>query len=310
MGAVKRWALVIFGTGATVIVPFASTARMPSALAARLPAVNCAALALQLAPGIHPPSPNFPFRPPADAPRTPFTVVVPLAPGLTPLQHPAGSPFAEIQGTPYVQTASAEFHATSSSDTVAAWYTQNMPSCGWRPNGSRDGNAGAFPHGISFARGTNQAVIVEVGFADQPDGSTDVAIAVQAVRYPSPLAVARIHGPFVRVRIALSRIGSNGGVGSTRTVRTIVTNRREIALLVKAIDDIKAAFTVPPVCPGGLRTSGPAWLTFVRADGTQIHAFEAGAGVCGGGLAVNGFRWLLDPGPVWALILRLTTKRG
>ena len=33
----------------------------------------------------------------------------PLYPGLTLLQHPGGSPFAEFQESPYLQTASAEF---------------------------------------------------------------------------------------------------------------------------------------------------------------------------------------------------------
>jgi hypothetical protein len=93
-------------------------------------------------------------------------------------------------------------------------------------------------------------------------------------------------------------------------VHTVVTNRRMIARLVGAIDGISAAYAVPTACFGVLLTTGLAWLTFVRADGSQVHSFEAGPGVCGGGLAVNGFRWLLDPGPVWSLILRLTMGRG
>jgi hypothetical protein len=194
---------------------------------------------------------------------------------------------------------------------VQAWYERTMNGCGWRADGSWNGNAGAFPHGISFARGPTGALStgIDIGFADEPDGSTDVAIAAEAVRYPAPSAAARIHGLFVQLRIALSRSGRSGA-GSARRVHAVVTNRGVIARLVGAIDGISAAYTVPTSCFGGLRTTGPAWLTFARADGSQVHAFEAGPGVCGGGLAVNGFRWLLDPGTVWSLILRLTMGRG
>lgn len=309
MGIVRRWAPVILVTAAAAAVPVAPAARVLATTAVG-PAVNCAALELQLAPGLHPRSPNYSLRPAPDAPRTPFTIALPVYPGLTPLQHPAGSPFAEIQATPYLQTASAEFHTTASSDTVQAWYRQTMRSCGWRDNGSWDGNAGPFPHGISFGRGPNEAVSADIGFADEQDGATDVAIAVEAVRYPAPPAAARIHGPFVLLRIALSRNVPASPVRSARTVHAIVTKRLVIARLVRAIDGISAAYTVPTVCVGGLRTTGPAWLTFVRADGSQVHAFEAGPGVCGGGLAVNGFRWLLDPGTVWSLIPPLLTGRS
>jgi len=306
VGTLRWFGLVILVAAGTLSVrsfPVARASAAPSA-------VNCAALELHLAPGLHPPSPNYSFRPPSDAPRTPFTIALPLYPSLTPLKHLAGSPFAEIQGTPYLQTASAEFHSTASSDTVQAWYERTMNGCRWRPNGSWNGNAGAFPHGISFARGPNGVLSAYIGFADEPDGSTDVAIAVEAVRYPAPPAAARIHGPFVQLRITLSRTGPASAVHSAQTVHAIVTKRQVIARLVGAIDGIGAAYTVPATCFGGLHTTGPAWLTFVRTDGSQVHAFEAGPGVCGGGLAVNGFRWLLDPGTVWSLILKLTTGRS
>jgi hypothetical protein len=294
--------LMAAGTLSVRAFPVAQVMAAPSA-------VNCAGLELHVAPGLHPPSPNYPFRPAPDAPRTPFTVATPLYPGLIPLQHLAGSPFAEIQDSPYLQTASAELHSTASSDTVQAWYERTMNSCGWRADGSWNGNAGAFPYGISFTRGPTGALNtgIDVGFADESDGSTDVALAVEAVRYPAPPAAARIHGSFVQLRIALSRSGQ-GSPGPARTVHAVVTNRRVIARLVGVIDGISAAYTVPTTCFGGLRTTGPAWLTFVRADESQVHAFEAGPGVCGG-LAVNGFRWLLDPGTVWSLILPLTTGR-
>jgi hypothetical protein len=267
-------------------------------------AASCAALELHVAPGLHPPSKPVPFTTPApDSPRSPFTVSLPLYPGLTLLPQPIGSPFPEVVQTHYLQTASAQFHTTASSHTVQAWYRQMMPACGWRPNGSWYGNAGTFPHGITYARGPVQSLSAYIGFADQADGSTDVAIAVEAVRYPAPPAAARIHGPFVRLNIALGRYDP------ARTIHAIVADHQVIARFVKSIDSIKAAFSVPTVCFGGLATTGPAWMTFVRADGSTVHAYETGPGACGG-LAVNGFRWLLDPGKVWSLILRVTAGRG
>jgi hypothetical protein len=39
-----------------------------------------------------------------------------------------------------------------------------------------------------------------------------------------------------------------------------------------------------------------------------IHAYESGRGVCNG-LAVNGHRGLVDPGPVWNLIVRIVRQQ-
>ncbi len=62
------------------------------------------------------------------------------------------------------------------------------------------------------------------------------------------------------------------------------------------------------MCSGGLSLAGPAWIPFLHPNGTSDHAFEVGPGVCGGGLAVNGVRWLVDGGRLWNLITRLVTE--
>jgi hypothetical protein len=274
----------------------------PATVTAASPAVNCAALALHLAPGLHPPDPHDRSAPPPDAPRTPFTIALPLYPGMAPLQHSAGSPFAEVESSPYLQTASAEFHAAVSIDIVQGWYARAMRACGWQSNGGWSGNAGAFPVGSSFARSHNSDTLADFGFNVKADGSTDVAVAVETVRYPVPPPRARIHGPFVQLRIADGQSGVRGlAQAPLDVVHSLVTNRQTIARIVAAIDAITAAFTVSTACFGRGDPPGPIWLTFIRANGTKVHAFEFGPGPCGG-LAVNGFRWLLDPGTVWRLI--------
>jgi hypothetical protein len=112
----------------------------------------------------------------------------------------------------------------------------------------------------------------------------------------------------VQLRIANGESGVPWLAQTPRNVvHTLITNRQTIARVVAAIDAITSAFAVRSVCFGQQRgpgSVGPIWITFVRRNGTKVHAFEFGPGQCGG-LAVNGFRWLLDPDTVWPLITPL-----
>lgn len=117
-----------------------------------------------------------------------------------------------------------------------------------------------------------------------------------------------LRGPFSEVRIALKR-GSLIHVRETvHVINTTVLNEHAIQKLVSAINSIKDRRTVSGVCfgrPAGGRLFGPAWLTFVRADGSTVHAVDTGPGACGGGLTVNGVRGLVDTGSVWNQIITL-----
>jgi len=66
---------------------------------------------------------------------------------------------------------------------------------------------------------------------------------------------------------------------------------------------------VSGICSGGLSLASPAWLSFVRPNGSVAHAYESGSGVCGGGLAVNGVGWMIDDGRVWNLIGRVVSQQ-
>lgn len=57
-----------------------------------------------------------------------------------------------------------------------------------------------------------------------------------------------------------------------------------------------------------MRTIGPAWLSFVRPNGSIVHVYEIGPGACGGP-TVNGVRRITDEGTVWNLILAVTEER-
>jgi hypothetical protein len=303
-----KWVGLVAPLAAALVAPAEALPRVAA------PAVNCAALVLHLAPGVHPPESRIPIGIAPDAPRTPFTIAVPLYPGMTPLQQSAGSPFFELAQSPYLQTASAELHTMSSSDMAQHWYQHAMRSCGWNANGGWDGNAGPFPDGISFVQPHDRNTFVDIGFNVLDDGSTDVAIAAETVRYPAPPPRARIHGPFTQLRLALQVYGSQGSTTQVKTVHAAITDRQTISKVVRAIDGITAAYRARTVCfgggGGGLGTNlGPVWLTFIRPNGSKVHAFEDGPGECGG-LAVNGFRWLLDPDAVWSLVLPLAQGRG
>lgn len=136
-------------------------------------------------------------------------------------------------------------------------------------------------------------------------GSHSLPVAPDAPRPPR----SYLRGPFSEVRIALKRSSLIHVRETVHVINTTVLNKHAIQKLVSAINSIKDRRTVSGVCvgrPAGGRLFGPAWLTFVRADGSTVRAVDNGPGACGGGLTVNGVRGLVDTGSVWNQIISLT----
>ncbi|HEX6510545.1 MAG TPA: hypothetical protein VF221_23195 [Chloroflexota bacterium] len=239
-----------------------------------------------------------------DIPRGVFTAAVPLYPGAQPLSHFVASAVPEYPASPYLQTGVAEFPTANGSQTVTPWYRSAFKSCGWRVNGTMTSSADVLNTGIRFVSTGNPNLTVEMTFGDTPTGGTYIAYAAEEITYPVRPARSYLRGPFRNMRISLRQAVMQRGQPVSHVSHANLHDGPTIARLVGAINAIKEFHTVSGLCLGGLGLTGPAWLSFVRPDGSVVHAFETGPGVCGG-LAVNGARWLIDGGQVFNLIQRL-----
>ena len=217
------------------------------------------------------------------------------------------SPLFGYPADPYLQTGVAEYQASGSVHMVIAWYRRAFGDCGWRIQGSMRTNESLLTQGLSFQPGGNPYLTVQVSFGSTPEGGTYIGYATEAITYPPRPEASYLRGPFSQVRIALNRGIIRPGHPVERIIHTVVLDRPTIARLVHAINAIRGYRTVMPMCLGGLSLTGPAWLTFVRPSGSVVHAYESGPGECEG-LAVNGVRWLLDPGRVWNLITSVVPR--
>ena len=289
------------------------TSSRPLTSASAAPGVQCGGVTLTVKPGLNPPPSSGPGQVAPDSPRGTFSVSLPLYPGLRPLKRFVGTPYGAILTDAYLQTAGAEYRSGGDVGTVSAWYRAVMPACGWRP-APWGGYAPPLTSSHSYTSTRDSSLSVLLSFGATSSGGSYIAYGVEWVILPARPASSYLHGPFRQVRIAVNR-GAFEGVHRSRLVwhtsRATITDGAAIGRLVTAINGITKRRTVLLRCPGPLRLTGPAWLSFVRSDGSVAHAFEDGtAGGCGGGLAVNGVRWLADPGNVWNQILKLSRGRG
>jgi hypothetical protein len=243
-----------------------------------------------------------------DIPRGLFRVAVPLYPGAQPLSHFVASPVPEYPASPYLQTGVAEYRTAADVQTVTAWYSSAFSRCGWRAEGTMTTNASILSSGMTFVSTGNHDLTVEMTFGDTSSGGTYIAYAAEEITYPPRPAASYLHGPFHQVRIALRQGTLQNGQPVWHVVRVKLVDQPTIGQLVDDINAIKEHYTASVNCFGGLSRTGPAWLSFVRPNGSVVHAFESGPGVCGG-LAVNGVRWLIDPGRVWNLIIRIVRQQ-
>jgi hypothetical protein len=267
--------------------------------------VNCGATVLTVHPGLHPALANFPFSAPANAPRSRHTVALPEYPGATPLQTFVASPFPEVVSDQYLQTASAVYTSTSSVHTVQVWLGTALIGCGWKRNGSWSGNAEPFTQGLSFVSRHNPNLGLELSFGFTSSGGAYIAYGVEEVVLPKRPSKSYLHGPFTQLHISLRQTTLGAAQPTSRVVTFSVSSQPVIRRLVATINAIRGYRTVLPVCyGGGPGGPSPAWLSFVKPNGTVIHAYEIGPGACGG-LAVNHVRWMTDGGAVWKQIQAL-----
>lgn len=271
--------------------------------------INCAVTTLTLQPGLNPPPPKTTSQIAPDIPRHGVSVSLPRYPGATPLMSFVATPFPQYPADPYLQTASAEYHSAENQATVTAWFERVLPTCGWYANGTWTGNGTKFTAGDFWVSARNSSLNVDVSFGSDSSGGTYIGYGVEAITLPARPARSYLHGPFTRLQIALQRSTSSAGQSAPHVIHVAVLDRPVIRQLVAAINRIKEYRAIAPVCFGAVRLTGPAWLSFVRADGTVVHAYEIGPGACGG-LAVNGVRWLTDGGQVWKRILVLAGGQG
>ncbi|MGI8968651.1 MAG: hypothetical protein ACR2GA_06070 [Chloroflexota bacterium] len=294
-------------TLAAIYAPLLGASPAPGAVAA-LKTSGCSALTFDVHPGLNPPSRISPIQIAPNSPRGHFTVSVPLYAHATVLSTDVAIPFPEVPDDPYLQTASAEYRTPDSQGKVERWFRRTFTACGWRHDGRWSGNATAFTGGYTFVAKHNANLSVEASFGVDPAGGTYIGYGVEEVILPPRPAGSYLHGRFVAMRIALWRASRANGA-SNRVVHTTVLDQSTIRGMVTTINSIRGYRTILGICFGGLRLEGPAWFSLVRTDGSIVHAYETGPGVCGG-LAVNGVRWLTDPGSVWSRILGLTSGRG
>lgn len=283
----------------------------PALAAPSLAATACTGITLQVHPGLNPSPKNAALRPAWDAPRGTFTVSLPLYLGATPLSSWVASPYPEYPASPYLQTAGTEYQTADSTATVSRWFSSHFVGCGWHSNGHWGGNATAFTTGLTFVSKANPDLSVELSFGDAPSGGSYIGYGVEWIIYPPRPAASYLHGPFTQLRIALGRSVLQNGSFVQHVIHVTVRDRTAIGRLVSAINSVGGYHTVSGVCVGGGPSRiGPAWLSFMRRNGSTAHAYDAGLGICLGNLAVNGKRWLIDTGAVWTQILALSGGRG
>jgi hypothetical protein len=287
-----------------------STGTAGQALAASL-ATNCAAVTVTVHPGLNPPgtrpAPYVGGAP--DAPKGPFTVSLPVYPGATPLQPFVGSPFPEYQASPYLQTAGLEYVTSGPAPQAGVWVDRAFHACGWVARGIWDGNTTPFDNGDTYQARNNHNLSVEVSYGAAPSGATYIAYGVEEIIYPPRPAKSYLHGPFVDLKMAVLHGAYLSGRLQKTTTHLDVRDRAAIGRLVSAINRIKLYQSVTGFCVGGGgggNFTGPAWLSFIRPDGTTVHAYADGpGGACFGGFAVNGARWLIGAVDAWNQVLAL-----
>lgn len=278
---------------------------------------RCEAITLTLRPGIHPvlamPGPAGYVAP--DSPRVRVPVSLPLYPGAAPLASKIAGPYFDVPSDPYLHTASAEYRISAGQHRVKAWVKRVFTACGWHEDGHWTTNASQFTSGDDFISDRNPQLSVEVSFAADPAGGTDFGYGVEEIILPPRPAASYLHGPFVAVRIAFGQVDVTQRGYSLHVAHTTLLDRVAIHRLVTAINALREYRDYPSAIPcagGGGPATGPFWLSFVRPNGSVVHAYADGPGyaACGGGLAVNGVRWLMGAGGVWHQLLNLAGGRG
>ncbi len=291
--------------GILVVLSFGAMGSAPPPVSAT--GVCSTDLVLTLHPGLPASTKPGPMPIAGDIPQIPVTVSVPLYPGAQPLTPFVASAITQYPLDPYLQTGVAEYQTADSVDTVQAWYRKAFAACGWRPAGSMTTNASALTSGITFASTDTPNLTMEMTFGDTPSGGAYIAYGAEESTYPPRPASSYLHGPFSEVRIALRRAMVQQGQLVSHIVRSTVMARPLITQFVQSINSITGYYTVSGICRGRLSLVGPAWLSFVRPDGSVAHAYESQG--CGEGLAVNGVGWLMDDGRVWNLIGRIVKQQ-
>jgi len=299
----RLWSLIAMG--ALVLLSFGTMgSAVPPASG-----VCTTGLVLTLHPGLPASTKRLPLTTAPDIPRALFTVPVPVYPGARSLVQFVASPIPEYPASPYLQTGVAEYETSASVDTVKAWYRQAFLGCGWHSGGSMTTDASVLTSGLTFVSNGNQNLTVEMTFEDTPSGGAYIAYAAEQITYPPRPLASYLRGSFTEVRIALREAVMQKGSPVSHVVRTTVHANPLIAQFVQSINAIKEYCTESSVCSGGMSLIGPAWLSFVRPHRPTLHAYESGPGGCGGGLAVDGVRWLIDESRVWNLIGRVVHQQ-
>lgn len=292
--------LAVFAAFATGVRPVVA-----HAFASSSPGINCSAVTISVQPGLNPRPKNARPRVPADMPRGHVTVSLPLYPGATPLKAYVASPFSDYPADSYLQTGSAEYTTLTDSINVEDWYDSAFVGCGWHEDGNWTTNASAFTSGVDFVSNANHDLEVEISFGDGSSGGAYIGYGVVDITYPPRPAASFLRGPFVELRIALAHNTVRNGKDVSYVVHRVVDDESAIGRLVAAVNAIKDYWTVPVLCFGEpWQGPTPAWMSFVRPDGSVVRGYEIGPGRCNG-LAVNHVRWLTDDGAVWNLLHRL-----
>lgn len=278
---------------AAVLIVVASLVLGRSNAWARPAAACTTGITLTLHPGLPPLANRVPHMIARDIPRGPFKVSLPIFPGPKPLRNFVADPLTGYPDDPYLQTAAAEYQGTGDPVAVMRWARKAYSACGWRWDGTT--NAGTGMQGLDFVAAKNPRLEAEVSSA-----GFYIAYAALELTYPPRPASSYLRGRFREVRIALQV--NDYGRSSVRhhVVYKTVTNKEAIVSLVQAINALDVPWTNRFARTGG-GGNGPAWLSFVRPDGRQVHAYELG----GAELSVNGSRPLADDGRVWREITAL-----
>jgi hypothetical protein len=280
------------------------------ASAASVPAVNCGNLTLTMHPGLPTSMRRFPVTIAPDIPRRRFSLRVPLYPGAQTLPKSVGTPVPEFPESSYLQTAVVEYGSSDDLQAVMNWYANAFRRCGWMPAGTGAGGSDVLQYFMTFYSRTNHNLQMELSFGGTASYRSVVAYAAEWITLPKRPAASYLHGPFTQVRIAypIDRTGNifDDPPSTVAVEHMVIHDRGDIKRLVTAINSLTDIYQ--PRFPGASVITAPnrldVRLSFIRANGSVVHAWTAGDG---GPLVVNGARPLADAGNrqaarVWPVI--------
>lgn len=232
-------------------------------------------LTLTLHPGLHykPVAPYhaITIKPASDIPTTKIVVHLPVYPDAVPLKGPKLLPGFSYPGTPYLQSAIAQYRTPASPDAVFAWYRDAFLACGYTVGGTGTSTTGKGYQSeeIWFRSSTNPSFQPRIVTGSDRAGGSIILVAAMQVTLPPRPPKSYLPDDITQVRIRYNNIYSRPAKGLMKPPYRLLTSSTDIHTLVNAVNSLSDIDGVVHSCLAD-RGQG-AWLDFVRGNGKYIR---------------------------------------